>query len=123
MTKNLRLATNFEDCSSPGRIFDCITPLRGSYAGTGSQSRDFRPFDLLKEVRTVTHDEIETECPASAGGILDCLRMLAEEAASLHLDRTLAAIRDALATCEAEGSETLQSDPAVSRTPIIRTVH
>jgi hypothetical protein len=35
---------------------------------------------------------------ASAHGILQCLRLLAEEAATLNLKRTLCAIQDALET-------------------------
>ena len=41
-------------------------------------------------------------CEADATGILHCLRMLAEEAASLRLTRTLAALRQALDVCAAE---------------------
>jgi hypothetical protein len=35
-------------------------------------------------------------------GIVQCLTMLAEEAASLRLDRTLAALRAAMDVCAAE---------------------
>ena len=45
----------------------------------------------------------EIDCPASAEGIAHCLRMLTEEAAALKLARTLAALQEALATCENEG--------------------
>lgn len=45
----------------------------------------------------------ETECPASAEGIVHCLRMLTEEAAALKLSRTLAALKETLAICESEG--------------------
>ncbi len=38
----------------------------------------------------------------SAAGILHCLRMLAEEAAALRLNATLAALRAAIAACAAE---------------------
>jgi hypothetical protein len=38
----------------------------------------------------------EEPCTASADGILHCLRLLAEEAATLNLHRTLIAIEDAL---------------------------
>ncbi len=44
-------------------------------------------------------------CDATATGILQCLRMLAEEAASLHLNRTLVALRDAIAACASEHEE------------------
>lgn len=40
--------------------------------------------------------------PASANGIIQCLRLLAEEAAMLNLQRTLCAIQDALETVAAE---------------------
>ncbi len=44
---------------------------------------------------------------ASALGILQCLRLLAEEAATLNLQRTLSAIQDALETAVDEsGAET-----------------
>jgi hypothetical protein len=36
--------------------------------------------------------------PASAHGIMQCLRLLAEEAAMLNLQRTLCAIQDAMDT-------------------------
>ncbi len=41
----------------------------------------------------------------AATGILQCLRMLAEEAATLHLTRTLAAIRGAIETCASERAD------------------
>jgi hypothetical protein len=46
--------------------------------------------------------------PASAHGIMQCLRLLAEEAAMLNLQRTLCAIQDAMDTVseESEGDET-----------------
>jgi len=40
----------------------------------------------------------EESVSASAHGILQCLRLLAEEAATLNLKRTLSAIQDALET-------------------------
>lgn len=46
----------------------------------------------------------EEEAPASANGILQCLRLLAEEAATLNLQRTLWAIQDALETAEDESA-------------------
>jgi hypothetical protein len=42
--------------------------------------------------------------PASAQGILQCLRLLAEEAATLNLRRTLWAIQDALETVADEST-------------------
>jgi hypothetical protein len=47
----------------------------------------------------------ESAIAASATGIVQCLRMLAEEAASLNLRQTLEAIREAMQACAAEGSE------------------
>jgi hypothetical protein len=48
---------------------------------------------------------------ASASGILQCLRLLAEEAASLNLLRTLSAIQEALETAaeESGGSDYAES--------------
>jgi hypothetical protein len=40
----------------------------------------------------------EDNLTASADGILQCLRVLAEEAATLNLQRTLSAIQDAVET-------------------------
>ena len=51
------------------------------------------------------NEEDSLSCDATATGILQCLRMLAEEAASLHLTRTLTALRDAIETCVAERIE------------------
>lgn len=47
-------------------------------------------------------EENEAEFPPSANGIVQCLKLLAAEAASLNLSRTLSAIEDALhaAACE-----------------------
>lgn len=42
---------------------------------------------------------------ASADGILQCLHMLAEEAADLRLASTLQALRDAIAVCQSERAE------------------
>ncbi len=48
------------------------------------------------------NDEDSFRCEATATGILQCLRMLAEEAASLHLTRTLVALRNAIDACASE---------------------
>jgi hypothetical protein len=53
----------------------------------------------------VVEDEMEAECLATADGIVQCLQMLAEEAAGLRLARTLAAIQKALQVCHEEGQE------------------
>lgn len=50
-------------------------------------------------------EDIDTpseDCPASARGIIDCLRMLVEEAAGLRLNGTTAALERAIAVCTAE---------------------
>ena len=52
--------------------------------------------------------DIDTDCTATANGIFECLRMLAQEAASLNLSRTLGAITAALEAC---ASERDNSDP------------
>ena len=49
--------------------------------------------------------------PPSADGILKCLRMLADEAASLQLASTADALRTAIAVCAAE------SDPVTADMP------
>ena len=53
-------------------------------------------------------DDEDFATQASASGILQCLRSLASEAASLHMLRTLSAIEDALeaAACES-GMDTI----------------
>ena len=43
--------------------------------------------------------------PASAVGIMQCLRLLAEEAATLNLQRTLCAIHDAMETVALESTD------------------
>lgn len=43
-------------------------------------------------------------CDATARGIVQCLRMLAEEASSLHLPSTVRALWSAIGTCEHESS-------------------
>lgn len=45
----------------------------------------------------------EPESDPTARGIVQCLRMLAEEAASLGMSRTLDALQAAIAVCSAEG--------------------
>jgi len=50
----------------------------------------------------IEDDLFTSECEANASGIMQCLRMLAEEAASLRLSRTLAALREAIDVCAAE---------------------
>ena len=73
-------------------------PMRGKPVA-GSSFRGFAP----PEEFGLTEEEIEAECPPTADGILQCLQMLAEEAAGLRLSRTLAAIEKALQICHEEG--------------------
>ncbi len=44
----------------------------------------------------------DAECTATVSGIFECLRMLAQEAASLNLSRTVGAITAALEACASE---------------------
>jgi hypothetical protein len=44
----------------------------------------------------------DADVAATASGIFECLRMLAQEAASLNLSRTLGAITAALEACASE---------------------
>lgn len=44
----------------------------------------------------------DDEVLATSNGFIQCLRMLAEEASILHLDRTSAALQRALHTCNLE---------------------
>ncbi len=50
------------------------------------------------------HDDMLTR-DVTATGILQCLRMLAEEAASLQLTRTLSVLEEAIETCVAERTD------------------
>jgi hypothetical protein len=47
-------------------------------------------------------DFIAADLIPSATGILECLRMLADEAVELKLDDTLLALQQAIAVCELE---------------------
>lgn len=49
-------------------------------------------------------DDIPRDADASPGGIADCLRMLADEAASLRLVRTLVALLETMEICRIEAS-------------------
>ena len=53
----------------------------------------------------------DDEVQATSIGLIQCLRMLAEEASILHLDRTFAALQGALDTCHLEVSANLIADP------------
>ena len=48
-------------------------------------------------------DSVNSDDNPTACGILECLRMLAREAASLQMARTLDALRSAMTICAAEG--------------------
>ncbi len=45
---------------------------------------------------------MDDDTSPTAHGLLQCLRVLSEEAACLSLTRTFAALQDAVAICEAE---------------------
>lgn len=51
---------------------------------------------------TLTDEDGTFQSDASAQGIIQCLRMLAQEAGSLKLVRTVMAVVEAVAACEAE---------------------
>jgi len=59
----------------------------------------------------------DEEIEATSVGLIHCLRMLAEEASILHLDRTVAALQGALDTCNLEVSANLIADPFGSMSP------
>lgn len=44
----------------------------------------------------------DSDCDATATGIISCLRILADEAASLKLARTITALRETIEICAAE---------------------
>lgn len=46
--------------------------------------------------------ENQSDCTATPAGLMQCLSMLADEAAMLHLPRTLCALREALDECRSE---------------------
>jgi len=48
--------------------------------------------------------DVPSHAGASASGIVECLRMLAEEAGSLRLVRTLMALLETLAICQIEAA-------------------
>ncbi len=55
-----------------------------------------------RETSMSDSERLTDEPDANATGILLCLRMLADEAADLRLQETLAALRYAITACEAE---------------------
>lgn len=61
-------------------------------------------------------DDAAADCGPSAEGILRCLQMLADEAATLGLPRTLEALNRAQAACAGETSDGLVTQrPAGAR--------
>ena len=46
--------------------------------------------------------DCDSDCDATATGIISCLRMLADEAATLKLARTITALRETIEICAAE---------------------
>ncbi|CAH2599020.1 conserved protein of unknown function [Rhodovastum atsumiense] len=61
--------------------------------------------DLALFDNTAELDDLAEECIPTGSGILRCLQMLAEEAASLELPRTLDALRQAIVACTTEAPE------------------
>lgn len=57
-------------------------------------------------------DDDPTNANASATGIADCLRILAEEAASLRLVRTVMALLETVEICRLEARVTFPTVPA-----------
>jgi hypothetical protein len=66
-------------------------------------------FDYMDD--SPRHDD------TTATGILQCLRMLAEEATALGLQRTLTALKAALDTCVAESGEVDQRGEDIHAPP------
>jgi len=74
---------------------------------------------VIRDKGKFMHDD---EVQATSIGLVQCLRMLAEEASLLHLDRTFAALQGALDTCSLEISAKLTADPFGSMSPDL-TIH
>lgn len=75
-------------------------------------------------------DDSDIDSTPTASGIVQCLRMLAEEAVALGLSQTLAALRDAMTVCTNEGAlvemagrEAQPADPAMLIRPADATLH
>ena len=63
------------------------------------------------------------EAEATASGIMHCLRMLAEEAASLRLLQTVEALRQAVEICAREnGSSPVYIEPLLPEAPSAEAV-
>ena len=63
------------------------------------------PSPHVKDACSMTRDDVLANISASAGGIIHCLHLLAEDAARLGLARTHLAICEVLEICEAERTE------------------
>ena len=59
----------------------------------------------------------DDEVGVAFNGLIQCLRMLTEEASILHLDRTFTALQTALDTCHLEISANVVADPFGSMSP------
>ncbi len=57
------------------------------------------------------------ECDPTAKGIVQCLRMLAEEAEAIGLPQTLDALRLALQVCAAESTTVTSAEPSFTAGP------
>jgi hypothetical protein len=69
-------------------------------------------------------DDLGLNLPASsATGILECLRMLADEAAELQLGDTLRALHRAIAVCQTERGKADPADPMCLAAPDDAVIH
>ncbi len=71
------------------------------------------------------HDEDleRNDLTTSATGIVECLRMLADEAAELQLDDTLRALREAIAVCQTERVKADCGEPIEFGVPSDAIIH
>lgn len=69
-------------------------------------------------------DDLErNDLSTSATGIVECLRMLADEAAELQLDDTLRALHEAIAVCQTERVKTDSAEPIGYGVPPDAAIH
>jgi hypothetical protein len=66
---------------------------------------------------------IDPDSDPTAQGIVQCLRMLAEEAASLRMDRTLAALKAAIKVCANESDDDELAADTMIVVPHSRVLH
>lgn len=57
-------------------------------------------------------DSLDSDGDPTPRGIMQCLRMLSEEAATLGMSRTLAALRGAMNACAEEGDDMAEDEAA-----------